>query len=246
MLLRVLAGLLIGITVLNSSLSLAQSEDERRKGFYQKQKQDKEFEQEREAGLKQYLKEQADWEEQRHKDILADKKRKKEEAPLENGPEYKADRKAKYQDYEEYENSRRAFLKEKKTHEPKNASEAAKREAWAMEEYGLDQDRPRFDVAKRNRFGGKGGTSSSPGGYSGSPNTSAPSFPPPPVFDDFGGEGYVPPPFPPAEPFEAPPEGFPPPPPPMPFPEGGTDFDGGGYFPPPPPPIPAPMDGDGF
>lgn len=247
MFLRVLAGLLIGLSVLNSSLSLAQSEDERRKGFYQKQKEDKEFEQEREAGLKQYLKEQAEWEEQRRKDILADKKRKKEEAPLENGPEYKADREEKYRDYEEYESHRRTYIKDKKAQEPKNASEAAKREAWAMEEYGLDQERPRFDIAKRNLYGGKGGaTTSSPGSVSGSPNISAPSFPPPPVFDDFGGEGYVPPPFPPADTFEAPPEGFPPPPPPMPFPEGGADFDSGGYFPPPPPPIPAPIDGNGF
>lgn len=241
MFLRVLGGLLIGLSICSSSLSLAQSEDERRKGFYQKQQQDKEFDQGREAGLKAYLKEQAEWEEQRKKDIAADKNRKKQESPHEDGAEYKADRKNKFEDYEEYEVQRKAYVKNKLAKEPKNLAEAKKREEWAMEEYGLDKERPRFDIAKRNMYGGKGSStpSSSPSsGFSGS----APSFPPAPAFDDFGGEGYVPPPFPPAESFEAPPEGFPPPPPPVPFPEGGTDFDNG-YFPPPPPPMPAPMDG---
>lgn len=243
MFLRVLGGLLIGFSVLSSSLSLAQSEDERRKGFYQKQKDDKEFDQEREAGLKAYLKEQAEWEEQRKKDIAADKNRKKQESPNEDSPEYKADRKEKLQDYEEYETHRKAYIKDKLAKEPKNLAEAKKREEWALEEYGLDKERPRFDIAKRNMYGGKGSgpvSSGSSGNFGGS---SAPSFPPPPAFDDFGGEGYVPPPFPPAESFDAPPEGFPPPPPPVPFPEGGGDFDNG-YFPPPPPPMPAPMDGN--
>ncbi|WP_413291326.1 hypothetical protein [Bdellovibrio sp. HCB337] len=222
-----------------SSLALAQSEDERRKGFYKQQEEDKEFDREREAGLKQYLKEQAEWEEKRKKDTAADKNRKRQDSPQEGGPEYKADRKAKYEAYEKYESGRQVYVKEKKTHEAKNASEQAKRDAWALEEYGLDKERPRFDIAKRKMYGEKGGGASpgfSPGG------SSAPNFPPPPAFDDFS-DGYVPPPFPPAEPFEPPPEGFPPPPPPMPMPgEGGPDFDGG-YFPPPPPPIPMPEDG---
>lgn len=236
MFLRVLTGLFIGCLLCKSSLALAQSEDERRKGFYLHQEENKVYEREREAGLKAYLKEQADWEEQRKKDLAADKNRKKQESPAENGPEYKADRREKLQDYENYETLRKAFIKEKKSFEAKNAREQAKRDEWALEEYGLDKKRPRFDIAKRNMSGGK------PSGVSsGSGTGGAPSFPPPPAFDDFS-DGYVPPPFPPAEPFEPPPEGFPPPPPPIPGGEPGADFDGG-YFPPPPPPIPMPEEG---
>jgi len=241
MLFKAFGSFLIGISIFSGSLSLAQSEDERRKGFYQKQKEDHSYEQEREAGLKEYLKEQAEWEEQRKKDIAADKSRKRHESPLEGGADYKADRNKKYEDYEEYEVKRKGYIKEKLASEPKNKAEAKKREEWALEEYGLDKERPRFDIAKRNMYGGKGG-SSSPSGNFGS--GSAPSFPPAPAFDDFGGEGFVPPPFPPADSFEPPMDGgFPPPPPPVPFPEGSNDFDNGDYFPPPPPPIPAPADG---
>lgn len=243
MFVKVWAALLIGLFLCKSPFALAQSEDERRAGFYKKQEENRQFDREREAGLKEYLKDQADWEEQRKKDTAADKKRKKQESPVEGGPEYKADRKERYQDYEEYETNRKAFVKEKKSHEAKNAREQAKRDAWALEEYGLDKERPRFDIAKRNMFGGKGGSSSS-GGSSSFGGGGGPSFPPPPAFDDFS-DGYVPPPFPPAEPFEPPPEGFPPPPP-MPMPGGeqpGADFDGGYFPPPPPPPIPMPESG---
>lgn len=232
--------------VFMTSHSLAQSEEERREGFYEQQKANKKFDQEREAGLKDYLKDQADWEEQRKKDIQADKKRKKEEAPSEGSPEYRADRKEKYEDYEEYESNHKAYVKEKKSFAAKNAKEQAKRDEWALEEYNLNKERPRFDIAKRNLYGGKpgGGALSHPTGGVSSGNSPMPSFPPPPAFDDFS-DGYVPPPFPPAESFEPPPEGFPPPPPPIPFPgDPGADFDGG-YFPP-PPPMPAPMDGNSF
>jgi hypothetical protein len=242
MILRVLGVLLLGVFV--TSHSLAQSEEERRQSFYEQQIANKQFDQEREAGLKEYLKEQTEWEEQRKKDIQADKKRKKAEAPTEDSPEYRADRKEKHEDELEYEKLRKAYVKEKKSHEAKNAKEQVKREEWALEEYGLDKERPRFDIAKRNLYGGKPGGAKT-GALSGStlPGT-APSFPAPPAFDDFS-DGYVPPPFPPAETFEPPPEGFPPPPP-IPFPgEQGGDFDGG-YFPPPPPPMPPPMDGDSF
>lgn len=233
-LLRFLGVFLLALFLLRPFSALAQSEEERRQGFYDHQEKNKAFDHEREAGLKAYLREQAEWEEQRKKDREADKTRRKQESPLEGGPEYKADRREKYNDYLEYEENRKAFLKEKKSHEAKNAKEQAKREAWALEEYGLDKERPRFDIAKRNMFGGKatGGASGSGGSGSGY----SPNFPPSPAFDD---EGFVPPPFPQTEPFEPPPEGFPPPPMPG---DPGADFDGG-YFPPPPPPIPAPEDG---
>jgi hypothetical protein len=241
MLLRILGVLIIG--VLAAPRSLAQSEEARREGFYQQQKANKEFDQEREAGLRDYLKEQADWHEQRKKDIQADKKRKTLESPVEGGPEYKADRKEKKADLEAYELQRKAYIKEKKSSEAKNAKEQKKRDAWALEEYGLDKERPRFDIAKRKFFGGKSmGTAGRPGSSGGSASGGGPSFPPPPSFEDFN-DGYVPPPFPPPEAFDSPAESFSPPPPYM--GEGGGDFDGG-YFPPPPPPpppIPAPMDG---
>ncbi|HEY8272322.1 MAG TPA: hypothetical protein VIG33_15630 [Pseudobdellovibrionaceae bacterium] len=234
------------ISVFITPHSLAQSEEERRKGFYEHQKENKKFEQEREAGLKDYLKEQAEWEEQRKKDTLADKKNKKQETPAENSAEYRADRKGKYEDYEEYEKARKAYVKEKKSHEAKNAKEQAKREEWALEEYNLDKERPRFDIAKRNLLGGKSGGSPG-GGSSGGIGGGAPNFPAPPAFDDFS-DGYVPPPFPPPESFEPSPESFPPPPP-IPFPGEagpGGDFDGG-YYPPPPPPPSMPMPpGGGF
>jgi hypothetical protein len=245
MFLRVIGFFLIGLFV--TSQSLAQSEEERRQGFYEQQKANKKFDQEREAGLKDYLKDQAEWEEQRKKDIQADKKRKKQEAPRENGPEHTADRKEKYEDYEEYEIKRKAYVKEKKSFEAKNAKEQAKRDEWALEEYNLNKERPRFDIAKRNLYGGKpsGGASGGASGHSGGISPS-PSFPSPPPFDDFS-DGYVPPPFPPPESFEPPPEGFPPPPP-IPFPgDPGADFDGG-FFPPPPPPMQMPpaIDGNSF
>lgn len=232
---------LLFFSVLLTPPSLAQSEDERRQGFRQQQKMNKEFEQEREAGLRDFLKEQSEWEEQRKKDIQADKKRKKQEIASDTSVDYKADRQEKYEDYEIYESTRRAYVKEKKSFEAKNAKEQAQRDAWALEEYGLDKERPRFDIAKRNMYGGKPSGSTNSGGFGGGGPT--PSFPAPPVFDDFS-DGYVPPPFPPAESFEPPPESFPAPPPiPMPG-DPGADFDSG-YFPPPPPPMPAP-EGEAF
>ena len=247
MFLRVLSCLIFGATLWNASLSLAQSEEVRREGFYQHQRENQEWDLQRQRGLKDFLKEQDEWEEQKKKDLAADKKRKKVESPVEGGPEYKADQKEKLEDYEDYEASRKAYIKEKKTHEAKNAAEQAKRDAWAMEEYGLDRQRPRYDIAKRALYNGKGvasGSSGSTGGSHGS--TGGANYPPPPpAFDDFG-EGYIPPP-PPPESFEAPPlppESFPVPPAPFPANPGG-DFDNG-FYPPPPPPIPAPGWGEGF
>ena len=244
---KAFGGLILALSLVKPAPAVAQSvlqsEEARHKGFYEHQNQNKDFDREREAGLKEYLKDQADWEDQRKKDRAADKGRKKTESPIEGGPEYKADRKEKYDDYLELEAKRKAYIKDKKSFEAKNAKEQEKRDAWALEEYGLDKERPRFDIAKRNLNGtrpsgssGSGGSGSFGGGGGG--GNFAPNFPPPPSFDD---DGYVPPPFPPAESFEPPPEGFPPPPP-MPVGDPGADFDGG-YFPPPPPPIPAPEDG---
>src|SRR4051812_38379152 len=99
--------------------ALAQSEDSRRAGFYQHKKNQKEYDLEREKGLRDFLKEQADWEDQRKNDMKADKGRKITESPHEGGPEYKADRKEKLQDYEDFEVTRKAYVKEKKSHEAK-------------------------------------------------------------------------------------------------------------------------------
>jgi len=179
---------------------LAQSEAERREGFYEHLREQKEHDIERTKGLKEYLREEADWEEQRKHDAKADKSRKKAESPVEDGPEYKADLQKKYQDYEGYQAERRNYVKYKKSQEARNAKEQEQRDAWALEEYGLDKDLPRFDVAKRNLSGGKGsggGSFGSGGGRFGGSGSSdsgggGMSFPPPPPIDDFGG-GYVPP-----------------------------------------------------
>jgi hypothetical protein len=234
MMLRSLVSLILILSAVPVSRALAQSEDERREGFYRHQKNQKARDEEREAGLRDYLKDQADWEEQRQHDKQDDKKRKKTESPVEGGPEYKADRKAKLEDYDDYVKLRSEYMKEKNSHKAKSAQEQAKRDAWEREEYGLDQVRPRFDIAKRNFTDGKGSTGSTGSGGGGAARGSNPNFPPPPAFDDFGGggnEGYIPPP-PPPEIFDAPPpESFPQP---VPFPQGG-DFDNGNFFPPPPP-----------
>lgn len=232
MFLRITGVLIFSCSFVFVRPSLAQNEAERRADFYRHEKRQKEYDLERKKGLPDFLKAQAEWEEQRKQDIKDHQKRKKAESPVEGGPEYKADRREKLKEYEEYLEAQKAYLKEKKSHEAKNASEQAKRDAWALEEYGLDQERPRFDVTKRNYNGGKG---TSLGGSSPRGNM---NFPPPPVFNDFG-EGYIPPP--PMDDFDAPPppEAFPMPPPPFPPPPDG-DFDNGFYPPPPPPPMPMP------
>lgn len=238
---------LLTLLLMNSIPAQAQSEAARYRDFLEHQEENRNYDREREAGLKDYLREQADWEEQRKKDRDADKSRKRQESPKENGPEYKADRKEKYEDYLEFEKNRKAYVKEKKAQEPRTAQEEKKRNAWALEEYGLDKERPRFDIAKRNIYGGRSGSGSAGGGFgpssAGDANSGfAPSFPaPPPPFDDFN-DNFVPPPFPPADGFEPPPEGFVPPPPI----QSETRIDGepGDFVPPPPPPPPIPAPGD--
>jgi hypothetical protein len=238
----------IGLTVLPCFSE--GGEAARRKGFYQHQAEERQADLERESGLRDFLAEQAAWDEQRQKDRKADQKRKKAEAPGEDSPEYKANLKERMADYEEQEAQREKFVKQKKAEAAKDAQELAARDAWAMEEQGLTEKRPRFDVAKRALFGG--GKSHASSASSGSRSSSVPSttnyggggnpsypepqynnefdnYVPPPPFPDQGGPGaYFPPPT----------EGYVPPPPA--YPMGGEDT---GVFYPPPPPPPQGFDG---
>src|SRR3989344_3766032 len=123
MFLRVFGIFLSALFLVTPFSALAQSEEQRRKGFYEHQENNNNLDREREAGLKAYLREQAEWEEQRKKDRAADKTRRKQESPAEGGAEYKADRAQKYEEYLEYEENRKAHIKFKKSQEAKNASE---------------------------------------------------------------------------------------------------------------------------
>lgn len=217
----------------------------RRKSFYRHKEEARQADIERERGLREYLAEQAAWDEQRERDRKADQKRKKQEVPGEDSPEYKAEQRRRLAEYEELEAARKKFVQQKKLEEAKDSKEVAAREAWAMEEYGLDQQRPRFALDKRVLFGAKpstnsshasGGSSSSFGGSGGSFNNNSNnnSYAEPAPYSGF--DGYVPPPpFPEGNDGYVPPnDGFVPPPPPA-FP-GTGEFDGGFYPPPPPPP----------
>src|SRR4051812_40151894 len=110
MFLRIFCSLILGFNLIGASKALAQSEDKRREDFYRHEKEEKAYDLEREKGLKNFLKAQAEWEEQRKDDIKADKKRKKTESPAEGGPEYKADRQEKLEDYEQYDKDRKAYM----------------------------------------------------------------------------------------------------------------------------------------
>ncbi|RYZ82942.1 MAG: hypothetical protein EOP06_20840, partial [Proteobacteria bacterium] len=211
--------------------SFAVSEDERRDAFYRHQRMEEQRQLEREQGLRDFLKEESDWEDQRKRDTDADKKRKKTESPHEDGAAYKADRKEKLADFEDSEKIRKQYIANKKAQQAQNSVEQKKRDDFAMEEFGLDKVRPRFDVAKRHAKGFKAGPSANSGG-SNSGGSSNGGFPSMPSGNDFG-EGFIPPPAS-NENYDPPPDSFPMPPPPMNFPAPTGEFDNG-FYPPPPP-----------
>lgn len=236
---------LLLLTLMASSAAAAGPEETRLKGFAQHQKELDRFDRARQQGERAHLEEEEQWENQKDRELEAYKRNKRNIVMTEDGPEAQTDAVAKKRWDDSYEKERRVYAAESARREA--LDRAANQLPSEAQELGLNEDRPRYDYRKRAMFGAKPKFGSS--GSSGSSGTSfgggssSPSFPPPPTFDDFGGDGgYVPAPNMPEDYGDVPP---PPPPPPPPF---GDDF-GGGFggdsdFPPPPPPPPFEGGGD--
>ncbi|MGZ3769596.1 MAG: hypothetical protein ACXVCP_10620 [Bdellovibrio sp.] len=231
-----------------SSFSWAQtSERTRLSGFEEFKKEEGQFDTARAKGEKAHLEEEEQWINQRNRNLNEYKKEKKQAEISDDGPEAKADAAEKKKYAEVHEKNRKDYVIEK-SKEEKISREDLKLPSESQE-LGLNETRPRYDYKKRVLYGARQkfgktpaetASSSSPGRPGSVPGSGpTPNFPPPPTFDDFGDNGYVPAPMPPDDFGDMPPP--PPPPPPPPF--GGDDFGGGDSFPPPPPP-PPPFDGD--
>jgi hypothetical protein len=235
--------LILGLSFSSVMAHAMDAEEERLRGFAEHQSKFSRFDEAREGGKRAYLEEQEQWASEKDRDLAAYKKNKPKAEPVmdENSPEHRAWEKQKKSEEQAYEETRKAFAAQS----AKN--QALDREAKGLptlaQELGLDQERPRFDFAKRN-FGtstvGSSGTGRGGGGSSGSFNPGNSSFPPPPTFDDFS-DGYVPAPNVTPEDF-----GDVPPPPPPPMPTGFGDFGNGSEFIPPPPPPPGNFESGDF
>lgn len=205
----------------------------RTRGFEEYKRQKKLLEVDRDKGLAAHL-ETVELEKREYEAALeAHRRQKKKEKPLEYTPAYTEKKAERREDQIRSEKDLESFRAEKKA-ERKLLEQAHLNK---MEELGLPEDRPRFDLNKRALYGattsfgksksggGSGFGGGSPGGFS-APDSYSP--PPPSSFDEF-----PPPPTFPDDSFDLPP---PPPPPPMPFDDGmgmSAPFD---EFPPPPPP----------
>ena len=212
-------------------------EKDRLSGFAEHQRKLKKFDEAREKGERDYLEKEAQWAEKQSKELLEYKKSKRNAEVKDTGPEAQDDAVSKKRFLEEYEADRLAFSKER------SRRKALSREQNILpseaKELGLAEGRPRYDYRKRIQYGGTskwGKKGSGSAGDSYSPSFGGGTLPPPPTFDDFGGDtGYVPAPNM-SDDFG---DIVPPPPPPMPI---GTDFGTGSFgesppdFAPPPPP----------
>lgn len=228
-----------------SCLSWGQNDDKGRLSAFEEHKKEQlQFESARAKGERAYLEEEEKRENQKNRNLQEYKKTKKEILMTEDGPEAAEDAAVKKRFAENYEKELKAFTAKQKRQE--NLDRKKLKLPSEAQELGLDEPRPRYDYRRRSVYGakpkfGKGtDVGSSRGGSlpsrGSAPGGSAPSFPPPPSFDDFGDDGYVPAPN--MDDFgDVPP---PPPPPPLPF---GGDDGGVDDFPPPPPP-PPPFGGD--
>lgn len=222
----------------------AQSEEViRRQGFAEHQKDAKQFDKARESGEQAYYEEQQIWELSKNRDLEEFKRQKKSVDMADDGPEAKKDALEKQEYEREYEKTRKAYAAQLE----KKSNELAKQLGTLQSEeteYGLNEDRPRFDYKKRQMFGGKpvykkgfGSSSGSSGGASGgfSPSSGGDSFPPPPSFDDFSNDGF---PSPSGDDFS----GEIPAPVPVPSFEDEGNFNENDF--PPPPPPPPPLEGE--
>lgn len=229
----------VSCAVLLSSLLIVvngygqESEVERLGGFKTFKKESSVYDREREKGYAAYLENLEKEAFEKKKALQEHRKSKKEERPLEETKYYTEYKKDVLEDQQDYEDSLKAYMAEKKKWS------SAKFKRPFSEEFELDilSDRPRYEYKKRAMYGAKpkykpapsANTGSSSGGY----------VPPPP---DFGGDGgFIPPPPPPPPPFE--PMDEIPPPPPMPM-DGLGDFNNNDGFIPPPPPPPPMFDGE--
>lgn len=229
-------GLGLLIVLISTSLVSAQvlhPEVRRTRGFEEYKRQRKLLDVDRDKGLAAHL-ETVELEKREYQQALeAHRKQKKKDKPLEYTEAYTEKKAERREEIAKAEKDLESFRAEKRE-ERRQLQQAHLNK---MEELGLPEDRPRFDLDKRALYGattnfgkskslgGSGGSSSSGGGFS-SPDYS----PPPSSFDEFP----PPPSFPGEDNFDLPP---PPPPPPMPFDDGmgmnQAPFD---EFPPPPPP----------
>lgn len=210
-------------------------DEDRLGGFGEHQTENKIFDREREKGRNAYLEglEQAERERLAARDLF--RKNKKTQKPAEETSDYTENVKAREAQLAEQEKIRAAYVREKQAILARRHHSVA---VTPMEELGLDQTRPRYDVRHRALYGNgklKSSHSSSGGGGGG-------SYQPPMDEGPTANSGMMPPPPPPAE-FDE----MPPPPPPMPAPSfedgGGADFPPPpspdfNDFPPPPPPPP--------
>ncbi len=204
----------------------------RTRGFEEYKRQKKLLDVDRDKGLAAHL-ETVELEKREYEAALEEHRRqKKKDKPLEYTPAYTEKKTERREEQIRAEKDLESFRAEKRT-ERKLLEQA---NINKMEELGLPEDRPRFDLNKRalygatttfgksksgsgGSFGGGSGGFSAPDSYSPPPPSSFDEFPPPPTFPDDN--------------FDLPP---PPPPPPMPFDDGmgmNAPFD---EFPPPPPP----------
>ncbi|UYL07832.1 hypothetical protein B9G69_012325 [Bdellovibrio sp. SKB1291214] len=239
--------LLILALTLTATLSHAMDADEERlSGFAEHQSKIKRFDEARDGGKRAFLESQEQWDTEKERDLAEYKKNKPQTGLVmnENSPEYREWENKKKAEQAEYEESRKDFAAQ--SHKRKALDRTAKGLPTLAQELGLDEERPRFDFAKRNfgtKTAGSGGSSGGfgrGGGVSSSSGNS--SFPPPPTFDDFQ-DGYVPAP-------NISPEDFgdvpPPPPPPMAPSFDGNGFSNGSEFIPPPPPPPGNFESGDF
>lgn len=205
-------------------------------GFPEYKNQKRKSEMERDVGKEEHLKLVEEQNRQYQRDIEEYKRLKRTEKPLEETPAYQEQLELEKNHRRQYQASIREYEKEKRA-EQKIIDRA---NLDPMEELGLPENRPRFNVKNRPLYGAPspyGKLPSGTGSSSGfSPPTDAPpdrpTFMPPQGFDE-----YVPPPsFSETDNFDLPP------PPPMPM-ESDIIPPQDDFFPPPPPP-PPPLEPD--
>lgn len=221
-----------GVSHLTFAIDGTSAEEFRLRGFAQHQKDNAQLDKERLAAEVAHLEELQKWELEREKGVAAYRKEAKVQSPAIGGPEFRLDQQEKEEFRLSYEKSQKEHAKNKKTFNRESRKDLVSVE----EELGLLSERPRYDYDKRcslgfaGKFCGKSSASSGRSGGAGG-GSSGTYFPPPPTFDDFGGDsGYIPPPnFGDGEGDS----GFPPPPPPPPVFDGmgnSSDDFGGGSF----------------
>ncbi|MBX2986639.1 MAG: hypothetical protein KF802_01970 [Bdellovibrionaceae bacterium] len=199
-------------------------DENRRAGFFEHRRNERVFDREREKGRTAYLEELEKWERQRAAAIAEYKKRRHAQSPREGGPEDREDQTRRQSQARDMRKHEAEYIRQKQA----MLKRGRQRSGLSDErELGLDTQRPRFEVSKRQLFGAPGAKGGSSFGGAGGGGGATPNFPPPPSYnEDFGGagSGYIPPP--PMSEYED----MPPPPPGV-----GVPFESGEGFPPPPP-----------